>query len=357
MKESRESPPSGVDFPPAIRIEIERALGASISRIVRPEDGTQGRTFLIGNSSHEWIARLHRGPNPQMKRSFLAQQRARAAGMRTPRVLAYSFSASEDGEYDWTVEERISGKAFAPESSNLALAADVGRQLRLLHEVEVTGFGDFQTDRFEARHSTFNAWVAERESSIAAAVGVARLDPGVIGRIEQAYRLLGESYPETARLCHGDFSPENLLVEGERLAAVIDWEMACGGDPALDLAYCSFWSTDAAILDALIEGYQPTDGAALRQRIRAHFLLYAVDLTVWLEEAGASGQECYRRWFAYNRQRFQDLLSELPQPAPTQRRLREATVEPRPNRDTGWSNFRRRLGARLRQALGKAQAD
>jgi aminoglycoside phosphotransferase (APT) family kinase protein len=36
-------------------------------------------------------------------------------------------------------------------------------------------------------------------------------------------------------LLHGDFWPGNLLWQGDRLAAVIDWEDACFGDPLVDL--------------------------------------------------------------------------------------------------------------------------
>jgi aminoglycoside phosphotransferase (APT) family kinase protein len=39
---------------------------------------------------------------------------------------------------------------------------------------------------------------------------------------------------------HHDFWPGNTLWIGERLNAVIDWEGGAVGDPALDIAYCSF---------------------------------------------------------------------------------------------------------------------
>lgn len=39
-----------------------------------------------------------------------------------------------------------------------------------------------------------------------------------------------------ARLCHGDLGPHNLLREGGRVTGLIDWDHACLGDPAIDLA-------------------------------------------------------------------------------------------------------------------------
>lgn len=39
-------------------------------------------------------------------------------------------------------------------------------------------------------------------------------------------------------LVHGDVLPHNLLVDGDRISALLDWEFVHVGDPAEDLAYC-----------------------------------------------------------------------------------------------------------------------
>ncbi|MCU1495251.1 MAG: aminoglycoside phosphotransferase family protein [Acidimicrobiaceae bacterium] len=62
---------------------------------------------------------------------------------------------------------------------------------------------------------------------------VARRHPDLAPRIiELATRLL------TTRRClvHGDFSPKNILIDGEGIS-VIDWEVAHFGDPVFDLAF------------------------------------------------------------------------------------------------------------------------
>lgn len=57
------------------------------------------------------------------------------------------------------------------------------------------------------------------------------------GRIRRA---LSSAWPIPRRaapaLLHGDYWPGNILWQGERLAAVIDWEDAAIGDPLIDLA-------------------------------------------------------------------------------------------------------------------------
>ncbi len=46
--------------------------------------------------------------------------------------------------------------------------------------------------------------------------------------------------PEVPRLCWGDARIGNMIFQGPRLAAVIDWEMARLGDPIMDLAWGLF---------------------------------------------------------------------------------------------------------------------
>ena len=55
------------------------------------------------------------------------------------------------------------------------------------------------------------------------------------------WRLVRERYqhlrPVPARLAHVDYSPGNILWQGERISAVLDWEEAACGDPGYDVAY------------------------------------------------------------------------------------------------------------------------
>jgi aminoglycoside phosphotransferase (APT) family kinase protein len=41
---------------------------------------------------------------------------------------------------------------------------------------------------------------------------------------------------------HGDFHHRNILVGGDRVTAVVDWEGARAGDARLDIAKLAFWS-------------------------------------------------------------------------------------------------------------------
>lgn len=74
----------------------------------------------------------------------------------------------------------------------------------------------------------------------------ARYEPHPV--VASVYGWLGDNVPEPPALVvvHGDLRPGNFLYEGDRLTALLDWEMAHLGDPAEDLAwvYRPLWTPE-----------------------------------------------------------------------------------------------------------------
>jgi len=60
-----------------------------------------------------------------------------------------------------------------------------------------------------------------------------------IPEMETAHRLLEERMPEQVgcSIVHGDYRLGNMILEGTRIAAVLDWELCTLGDPLADLGY------------------------------------------------------------------------------------------------------------------------
>jgi aminoglycoside phosphotransferase (APT) family kinase protein len=76
-----------------------------------------------------------------------------------------------------------------------------------------------------------------------------------------------------ASLVHGDCHPGNILVDGETLTAIIDWEEAALGDPRIDVCWLdhAIRRHDAALADQFLYVYQERAG-------------YMVgDLDIWAE--------------------------------------------------------------------------
>jgi len=288
------------DFPLSVKTEIEPALSTELTRVERPRSGTWTHTYLIGDREHQWVARVYEAPGRRLKKSFVVQQKAASVGMRVPKIVAHRLEAPEPGGHIWTVEEFVRGDEFFPEhfdrETRMSISVDSGRQLRRLHAVEVDGFGFFRKDALHAQYATWGEWLDAQEKGIEEAVEIAGLRGDDVPVIKAAYDALRDAYPDSARLCHGDFAGDNLLVEDGRLVAVVDWENALACDPAHDVAYWCRWHEDLECLDALLAGYDPAAPEGFRRRVLAHHVLLAVDFIVWYEEEGdREGVEDCRR--------------------------------------------------------------
>lgn len=94
--------------------------------------------------------------------------------------------------------------------------------------------------------------------------------------------------PAAPRLVHGDLRMGNVMVDGDGLAAVLDWELAHWGDPHEDLAYgcMTVWrfghidkpAFGLADLDTYFAAYEAEGGAAVD---RARFRFWLVYRTLW----------------------------------------------------------------------------
>ncbi len=90
----------------------------------------------------------------------------------------------------------------------------------------------------------------------------------------RALRLL-EQAPEGARACHGDFHPDNVMVQGER-ACVLDWANLAAGHPLMDIARTAFLLQFAALPPGLTAEEQARLAAMRRWGAEAY--LRAMDV-------------------------------------------------------------------------------
>jgi aminoglycoside phosphotransferase (APT) family kinase protein len=63
------------------------------------------------------------------------------------------------------------------------------------------------------------------------------------GRVDGIADWLLENAPAESppAIVHGDFRLENLILQGDRVASVLDWELCTIGEPLCDLGYCRIW--------------------------------------------------------------------------------------------------------------------
>jgi aminoglycoside phosphotransferase (APT) family kinase protein len=81
----------------------------------------------------------------------------------------------------------------------------------------------------------------------------------------------------TVDAVHYDFSPYNVLVRGDDVTGVVDWDGARLGDAAFDLVTLAFYTYDIEVRDALVAAAGARTSAPALELYAAHMVLRQVD--------------------------------------------------------------------------------
>lgn len=213
------------------------------------------RRRLILRSGHP--DELHAG----MELEARAQWAAGAAGAVVPHVLIADGSPDALSE-PYLICDQIAGETIArkilrglDDEARAGLLRQCAQALAAIHRADTTGIGAPHRDQLV----TWRAQLDDLGTTTAT--------------FEWALRWLVANRPEPApaRLVHGDFRMGNLIVDGGRLAAVLDWELVHIGDFHDDLAwFCirawrygapsRFGAGGLGGIQAFLQGYEDAAG-------------------------------------------------------------------------------------------------
>lgn len=169
------------------------------------------------------------------------------AALPIPAVI--EIGAASGGYF--AVSERVHGQLLDSLDGPGMRAALPGllAALDALHAVDVSGtrgYGIWAPDGTGPAASWAQALLAIsqetarvpgwRAALAASPVGIDRFDLGYA-----RLRELAEGLPDERRIIHGDLVNRNVLVQGRRITAVIDWGNALYGDWLYDAAWLIFW--------------------------------------------------------------------------------------------------------------------
>jgi macrolide phosphotransferase len=129
-----------------------------------------------------------------------------------------------------------------------ALAAQVGRTIAAVHEIEPRALDDAGLATYTAEE-----YRLRRLSDVDRAARTGHVPTPLLARWERALEQVAHWRFATTPV-HGDLAPEHVLVDGGTVSGVIDWGEACVADPADDLAWVVA-TTDADVLDTVVEAY------------------------------------------------------------------------------------------------------
>jgi aminoglycoside phosphotransferase (APT) family kinase protein len=255
--------PSEVTLPGEVARWIEATTGGALASAERRPGGGRREAWFVdvkraSGEIDELFLRLDRtrragrGDGYDTVREAQIYQALHAAGMLVPRVLGVLSPRTSLGSEDSAslraplaapqavLSERVTGETWFSRirdpKQQLAVAQDFVRWLAKLHSIpartlHIPALPPLADVATHVRQE-LDAWEA-----------VYRADPEVTDPlIEFAFAWLRRHVPDVKAppvLVQGDTGPGNFLYEGDRVKAILDWELAHWSDPMDDIAWLS----------------------------------------------------------------------------------------------------------------------
>jgi aminoglycoside phosphotransferase (APT) family kinase protein len=243
--------------------------------------GASRETWTVEAAGRRWV--LRRDPKGSvslvpMEGEFALVTRAAEAGVSVPQPLAVEPEGGRFGS-PGILMTFVEGTSVAPrvlrkpeyEVARERLPAQLGEALARIHSIGPSDLnGVLPAAPGDPALGQIEEWERQLDE-----IG----EP--LPAVELGLRWLRSNLPEAAetRLVHGDFRLGNFIVDGNGLAAVIDWELAHLGDPAEDIGWLCIRSwrfgndelpvAGVGELDAFISAYEAAGGPAVdRERVR-----------------------------------------------------------------------------------------
>lgn len=211
-----------------------------VEKVQQFTSGQSNPTFLLSTSTGTFV--LRRKPPGNLLKSAHAVdrefrvQRALAGRVPVPVMLHLCEDPVVLGA-PFYVMEQVAGTSHddprlpdLTRKQRVALMAEMNRVLADLHDVDVAavGLSDYgKPGNYYARQ--ISRWAGQYEATRTEDL------PDMESLIDELQRRLPEDDGQVT-LVHGDYRLDNLIFDGTRCAAVLDWELSTLGHPYADLA-------------------------------------------------------------------------------------------------------------------------
>lgn len=290
------NPSTPVSLPDDIIAWIETACAASVTAAarlpgggrneawtvdVRGADGVAASVFLRWDRSDPvatgdpWTVRREAGVYRALSRTSLPV--ARFIAVHPTKQAMLLSVVHGDGRFS-----RITDPG-----QRSAVAKDFIGHLVALHAVDVhaIGLADGEVDV----RDTVRRQLDEMESLVAFRGGVPE---ALLGLALAWLRANVPAYSGPAVLVQGDTGPGNFMFDGERVTAIVDWELAHLGDPMDDLAWVSLRAVQEPFteLSERFAEYEALSGTCVDlDRIRYYRVLAGAKIMVMSHRSGGAG--------------------------------------------------------------------
>jgi len=201
-------------------------------------------------------------------------------GIPVPEVLL----VTSQGELTFCVETKLFGSTirnipWQERDKIKAFVVQSGAILAKIHSVQPTGFGGLN-ENGQGKFSTWLNYIMEVEDEQGEILESATKIGLSVEDVEKGFSVLKENQDffenVTPHLLHGDFSTKHILVEGNTITGIIDFESCKSGDPMWDFAWWSYFFGEDIPVEWLKEGYSQV--CELDSKFDKKLILYKIRL-------------------------------------------------------------------------------
>ncbi len=261
---------------------LERSLGSRIARVERDSLGGSHAVFFVTlEDGEERVLRIATHPEHDLALEIWVGERCRSLGLPVPETIACSL-ASEAGCPPFMVLRRMPGhpahgQPLTPDERRVVLA-QLGRAAAQIHSIGLAGFGTLvpEGDGYAGTSNSLAGFVTTDVERSLARLSDDDLSPERKSAVRERFAIACTVLDRPAGvMLHGDFRFKNILLNGLHVSAILDFEMAISGDPAMDLAWLLYSDgTEEEDLQAILKGYSEQRGSDLGPALRTRLLLY-----------------------------------------------------------------------------------
>lgn len=195
-------------------------------------------------------------------------------GVCVAKPLAIEETGDVFGSPFMLVERRAGGMIghmFLMPPYNATTCHDVATKLAEIHRVPLSAIGD----QIRGANITASAEVTKTlEESYKSWQALKRPSP----LFESAFKWLRNNVAVMDRsrgIVHGDYGLHNLLVENDRVNAILDWEFAHVGNPVYDLGYFHYMAEALGSWPDFLAAYREAGGMEFSQEEIDYSILYS----------------------------------------------------------------------------------
>lgn len=273
---------------------IRKATGTDpemLERLTVGDENEVHRATLAGGATV--FVRIRKPGDGTFDSEVWAMERARAAGVPVPRILAVEGMASDTGERSAMVAEQAPGRPLGDLLPTLdpdrrrQVMINLGRTLALIHTVATPGpQRPDPTGHWPDPVGVRRELIMERERQ-RPSLAAAGLTAAEIGAALDHVRRSPDVPPATdAVLCHGDLHDAHVFIDDAlEVRGVIDWGLWHGGSRIGDLAMTSTKYGEPEFA-ALLAGYGIDPDPEFEERLAQAVISKSIPHLAWHDGIG-----------------------------------------------------------------------